>query len=68
MSAFEKNPPYKYKVGDQVRLKFPTQLIGRVMEMQGGHTPESHILYTIYVPMNPEPLIVPVREDEIEKV
>jgi hypothetical protein len=53
----------RYKVGDRVRARFGTRLVGTVMEVQGIQ----RILYSVYVPMEPEPLILLVREDEIEK-
>jgi hypothetical protein len=57
-----------YKIGDQVRLTFGGRMVGRVMEVQpvppGG---TGNILYRIYIPMDPEPLIPLVRENEIEK-
>ncbi len=36
------------------------------MEVSGTHSQNGHILYSVYVPMSPEPLILLVREDEIE--
>jgi hypothetical protein len=54
----------RFKVGDKVRARFGTRLVGTVMEVQGIR----RILYSVYVPMEPEPLKLLVREDEIEKV
>jgi hypothetical protein len=53
----------RYKIGDKVRLTGGTRLVGTVMDVQGIR----RILYRIYVPMDPEPLVFSVREDEIEK-
>jgi hypothetical protein len=53
----------RYKIGDKVRLTFGTRLVGTVMEVRGIR----RIFYRLYVPMDPEPLIFEVREDEIEK-
>jgi hypothetical protein len=58
----------RYKVGDKVRLVRGTRLVGSVMHVQGTHSPSGRIIYEIYVPMEPEPLILPVEEDGIEKV
>ena len=49
-------------VGGEIRFR-DTNKTGTVMEVQGIR----RILYRIYVPMNPEPLVFSVREDEIEK-
>lgn len=58
----------RYKVGDQVRLTFLERWVGRVMEAQGSYSPDGHVLYTVYVPMDPEPLTLLLREEEVEKV
>jgi hypothetical protein len=58
----------RYKVGDRVRLVFGTGLVGTVMEARGSYYETGHALYRIHVPMNPEPLVLAVREEEIEKV
>ncbi len=57
----------RYKVGDAVRVKFGTRMIGTVMEVRGIHSPGGRILYSVHVPMSPEPLVLEVREDEVEK-
>jgi hypothetical protein len=59
------NPP-RYKVGDQVRLPWGARLEGKVMEVTPALAPHAHTLYSVYVPMDPEPLIFLVRENEIE--
>jgi hypothetical protein len=38
------------------------------LEVTPALTPEAYTLDTVCVPMDPEPLILPVRESEIEKV
>jgi hypothetical protein len=62
----EKTP--LYKIGDKVRLAFGERLAGRVMEVHavppGG---SGRIRYRLYVPMDPEPLMLEVRESDIEK-
>jgi hypothetical protein len=45
-----------------VRLAFGDRLAGRVTEVHGI----TRILYRVYVPLEPEPLITEVREEEIE--
>ena len=65
MPDLKKQP--RFKVGDQVRLTFGTRLVGTVMEARGTYLPSGHILYRVYVPMEPEPLVLEVREDEVEK-
>jgi hypothetical protein len=64
MPEIEKQP--RYQVGDKVRIIGPGRLTGSVMRVQGTHSPDGHILYTVYVPMDPEPLTWLVREEEIE--
>jgi hypothetical protein len=66
MPDLKKHP--LYKVGDQVRLTFGTRLVGRVMEARGTYSPSGHVLYRVHIPMSPEPLILEVREDAVEKV
>jgi hypothetical protein len=43
-------------------------LRGRIMTVQGQFSSSGRILYRVYVPMDPEPLIFPVHEEEIEPV
>jgi hypothetical protein len=57
----------RYQIGDEVRLAFGSRLVGRVMEVLNAPGGSGRVLYTLYVPMDPEPLIWPVREEEIEK-
>ena len=57
----------RYKVGDTVQVKIGTRMIGTVMEVRGIHSPSGRILYSVHVPMSPEPLVLEVREDEVEK-
>jgi hypothetical protein len=56
-----------YQGGDKVSLKHGSHLVGSVMEVTRIRSRSGGVLYLIYVPMDPEPLIVPVSEDEIEK-
>jgi hypothetical protein len=60
------NTDIRYKVGEKVRLRFWTHLAGTVMEVHGKPPPGGGLLYRIYIPMDPEPLIVEAREEEIE--
>jgi hypothetical protein len=66
MSDIKTTP--RYQVGDKVRFVHGSRLVGSVMHVQGIHSPRGRILYEIYVPMDPEPLIMPAREEDIEKV
>jgi hypothetical protein len=65
MADFE-HPPL-YKLGDVVRFPSGQWLTGRVIEVTPARTPEAHTLYTVKVPMDPEPLLFLLRESEIEK-
>ena len=56
-----------FKVGDKVRLKGGPPLVGTVTEVRGTNPRAAHILYRVRVPMDPEPLWLEVREDEVEK-
>jgi hypothetical protein len=58
----------RYQVGDKLRLKYGTPLVGMVTEARGTYSPDGHILYRVRVPMDPEPLYLLVLEDEVEKV
>jgi hypothetical protein len=65
MSEVEKQP--RYQVGDEVRLIGGGRLVGRVTAVRGVNSPSGRILYRVHIPLDPEPLIWEVREDEIEK-
>jgi hypothetical protein len=56
-----------YKVGDKVRWKYGTRLVGVVMEVFVYPNDKGHVRYTVRVPMEAEPIIMILREDEIEK-
>jgi hypothetical protein len=43
-------------------------LIGTVTEVREPVSPDGHVMYSIRIPMDPEPLWVPVRQDEVDKV
>ena len=58
----------QFKVGDQVRLKFGARLVGTVTEARGTYSPNGHAFYRVHVPVDPEPLWLELREDEIERV
>ena len=57
----------QYKIGDKVRLKGGDGLVGMVSEVHFARVPGARILYRVRVPMDPEPLWLEVREEEIEK-
>jgi hypothetical protein len=66
MADFENTP--RFKPGDRVRALFGGRLVGWVKRVTPARTPTAHTLYTVHVPMDPEPLLLLVRESEIEKV
>jgi hypothetical protein len=58
----------QYKIGDKVRVKGGIGLVGMVSEVRRVYSPAGgHHLYRVRVPMDPEPLWLEVREEEIEK-
>jgi hypothetical protein len=57
----------QFKVGDKVRIPFGTRPVGTVTEVTVSPTQAGRVLYRVRVPMDPEPLWMEVREDEIEK-
>jgi hypothetical protein len=63
-----KRKPALYAIGDRLRLKQGQPLVGTVSEVRHTHSPEGHNFYRVRVPMDPEPLWLEVREDEVEKV
>jgi hypothetical protein len=64
MADYQTTP--RYKAGDEVRLVLGG-LTGKIKEVLPARTPEAHTLYMVVVPMDPEPMLFPVRESEIEK-
>ena len=66
MAQLAKQP--RYKIGDQVRAKHGSRLVGRVMYARGTYSLDGEVLYEVYVPMGPEPLIMLLTEEDIEKV
>jgi hypothetical protein len=65
----ELNPQPRYNVGDKVRVTSGARLVGTVTEVRGAGPPprSGRICYRVYVPMDPEPLMLEVRDEEIEK-
>ena len=66
MAELVKRP--RYDVLDKVRLKHGSRFVGTITEAHGTYNPDSHVLYRVYVPMDPEPLYLLVREEDIEKI
>ena len=65
MPDIEDSP--RFKVGDKVRLKGLPPLVGLVMDVSGRfYQLQGRTHYRIYIPRDPEPLTLRVREDEIE--
>jgi hypothetical protein len=65
MPRFE--PGAQFQVGDKVRISFGARLVGTVTEVRVSPTQAGLVFYRVRVPMDPEPLWMEVREDEIEK-
>lgn len=49
-------------------MKFPTRFVGTIVEARGTYSPNGHVLYRVHIPMDPEPLFLELREEEIEKI
>ena len=64
MPELVKHP--RYKVGDRLQLKLRgPRWVGTVTEARGTFSPNGHVLYRVRVPMDPEPLFLLVREEEL---
>ncbi len=64
MPQLAKRP--RYKVGDQLQLNSRgPRWIGTVTEARGTYSPSGHVLYRVRVPMDPEPVFLLVREEEL---
>jgi hypothetical protein len=64
MPELTKHP--RYKVGDQLQLKSRgPRWVGTVTEARGTYSPSGHVLYRVRVPMDPEPVFLLVREEEV---
>ena len=57
-----------YKVGDQVRIKLPSRWVGTITEARGSFHERGNVLYHVHIQLDPEPLWMELREDELEKV
>jgi hypothetical protein len=57
----------RFHVGDKVRFHYGKPLVGTVTEARGTYNPNGHHLYRVYVPMEPEPLRLLLREDVLEE-
>jgi hypothetical protein len=60
-------PPH-YQVGDRVRVRPDTELIGEVFEARGADQATRDILYRVRVPKDPEVHFLLVTEEAIEPV
>lgn len=59
----------RFRMGDKVRFTYAgVPLVGTLTVAQGTYSPAGHVLYTVRVPMEPEPLRLLLREEEVEKV
>jgi hypothetical protein len=64
MPTLVKRP--RYKIGDQIQPKYRgPRWVGMVAEARGTYSADGHVLYRIRVAMEPEPLFLLVREDEV---
>jgi hypothetical protein len=64
----DRNTVAIYKIGDKVQLRFAGRLIGAVTEVREPMAPSEQVRYSIRIPMDPEPLWLEVRQDEVDKV
>src|SRR5437867_1846244 len=56
----------RYKVGDRLQLRSRgPRWVGAVTEARGTYSPSGDVLYRVRVPMDPEPLFLLVREEEV---
>ena len=56
----------RYKIGDRLQLRTRgPRWVGTVTEARGTYSPTGHVLYHVRVPMDPEPLFLLVREEEL---
>jgi len=64
MPELVKHP--RYKVGDRLQLKSRgPRWVGTVTEARGTYSPNGHVLYHVRVPMDPEPLFLLLREEDV---
>ena len=57
----------RHQVADKQRLLNFPDLAGAVTEIRRSSAPDVRFVYRIRVPMDPEPLMVEIREDEFER-
>jgi hypothetical protein len=56
-----------FQIADKVRVKCGVPpLVGLVAEVSGARSRDGGLLYRVRVPMDPEPLWLLLREDEME--
>ena len=56
----------RYKIGDQLQIRYRgPRWVGAVTEARGTYSPDGHVSYRIRVPMDPEPLFLPVDEEDL---
>jgi hypothetical protein len=56
----------RYRVGDKIQVRIGSPLVGTVTEVRYTPFGSGPILYRLYIPMSSEPLMLEVREDEVE--
>ena len=56
----------RYRVGDRLQVRIGSPLVGTVTEVRYTPFGSGQVFYRLYVPMDPEPLMLEVREDEVE--
>ena len=67
MPELAKRP--RFRIGDKIRFHFAGKsLVGMISEARGTYNPAGHVHYTVHVPMDPEPLWLPIREGQVEEV
>jgi hypothetical protein len=64
MAELVKHP--RYRIGDQLQPRFRgPRWVGTVTNARGTYSPTGHVLYNIRVPMDPEPVDLLLREEEV---
>ena len=61
-------PPKTVKLGDRVKLRSPSELIGRVIELRGPLGPNGAQIYRILLRRKPRREYIEVREDQLDVI
>jgi hypothetical protein len=64
MAELLKHP--RYRIGDQLQPRFRgPRWVGTVTDARGSYSPTGHVLYNVRVPLDPEPVYLLLREEEV---